>query len=576
MLVVLTVSDGPEEGRKLTLVEGQSIVVGREAPADVVIADDGYMSGRHFTVEVTGGTVLLRDLESRNKTKVNGQFVREISLTAGDIVLAGHTEFLVDIQSSSQRYETTLEDVDPEHGGRPPAGPPATPPMPVGSGETDVPRSPQGQDVFDSPFDEPAPNVRGAIGDPGVNKPAVSDASHENALPPSSAKKKSSASPIQSMTGSGSPLFGGGDSAQDSGFGNPFGDAPAKSGSGSSPFVSVGADPGVGPVNPLHQQPPPAREVETHDAGLDDSFDPNTPTTGRPLTPKSDSSGSDTATEQDDVARPTPPASDPTSGRSAPTGGAAAAGSPGPVVGGAPADRPAAPVTNEERARFIADKSTQAPPLPDVYRNCVRGEATSGLATLVAAGDGETPLHISGLLQELQKSFHVVLSIHCQKIGKELPQELWTAVPLFSWLPRETSLFYCPVAIPLSQVTESGHLALLDELWGCDGMVIFLAKRSVEEGLQYIGNLPQHKIPGISMQGNFMGFAWPSVIGQMLQNQPQDVVADILGDQLGGVVTESADTKGWQFIGEPFMVDELAGLPLNIGGPVEGDGGDTK
>ncbi len=186
MLVVLTISDGPEEGRKLTLVEGQSITIGREAPADVVIANDGYFSGRHFTVEVNSGTVVLRDLESRNKTKVNGQFVREISLASGDIVLAGHTEFLVDIQEAGERFETTLDDVDPSKvvGGAPP---PMEPAIPVDPSPTDVPGAPVGQDVFDSPFDEPAPNAKVAIGDPGVSKPAGSAATPANPLPPDSA-----------------------------------------------------------------------------------------------------------------------------------------------------------------------------------------------------------------------------------------------------------------------------------------------------------------------------------------------------------------------------------------------------
>ena len=596
MFVVLTVSDGPEEGRKLTLAEGQSITVGREAPADVVFANDGYLSGRHFSVEVTEGTALLRDLESRNKTKVNGQFVREISLAAGDIVLAGHTEFLVDIQDSAHQFETTIEDVDPNQfaaaapgvypaGGNPPEGggegglgPP------VGAGGP-VPNSGQG-DVFDAPFDEPAPDAKMAIGEPGVNRPAT-DGSGGDALPPPD-KKKSSASPIQSITASGSPLFGGGigddglGDGGDSGFGSPFGDVPTGQ-SGGSPLMSVTGGTGVGPVSPLpnaNHQPPPNRDFDSPS-----SFDPNSPTTPTPPPPTPPQATPPQATPPPPTSQSTsPPATSGAEDRSSPLPNSAVpnVSTPDDMTSGlpldtattanqkapAPADPDAATPPGEspdqDRKHFVVDAAGDVGPLPDVFRHCVRSDCTSGLVQLLAKGDGETEFKISSLLLELKKHFHIALTIHCQKSGLELPQELWSAIPLFDWLPRETSLFYCPVATTLAAVEEGGHLAILDQLWGVDAMVVFLAKRSEQEGLDYLAKLRHHSIPGISGRGNFMGFSWPSVIGQLLQHQAEAVANGILGDQISGVIIEADDPNSWQFVGEKFMIDELSGLPLAI------------
>jgi pSer/pThr/pTyr-binding forkhead associated (FHA) protein len=224
MLLVLTVvSAGPEEGRKLSLGEGQKIVVGREVPADVAFPNDGYMSGQHFSVEIADGMAILRDLGSRNKTKVNGQVIREISLTAGDIMLAGGSEFLVDVQQGRQKFDTTDREFNaqapaPEHGQ---------------------------SDVFDEPFDKPADNSKVVIGEPGITAANVNPRKDGNPLPPPSAKKKSG-SPIQSMAGSTSPLFGGGAGGEESSFGSPLDNlAAADSRVGKSPFASLTGGSGV-------------------------------------------------------------------------------------------------------------------------------------------------------------------------------------------------------------------------------------------------------------------------------------------------------------------------------------------
>lgn len=88
---------GPLQDRVLRL-NGRKNTVGREPTlCDVVIQDDGYVSGKHFMIEFTeGGTILLTDLNSRHGTFVNGQRVtpdQPVNLRGGERIRAGESEF---------------------------------------------------------------------------------------------------------------------------------------------------------------------------------------------------------------------------------------------------------------------------------------------------------------------------------------------------------------------------------------------------------------------------------------------------------------------------------------------------
>src|SRR5260370_28588407 len=61
------------------------------------------MSGAHFAVECDANRCRLRDLTSRNGTKLNGELVTEAVLKNGDRVYAGRTDFIVRIEAGPQR-----------------------------------------------------------------------------------------------------------------------------------------------------------------------------------------------------------------------------------------------------------------------------------------------------------------------------------------------------------------------------------------------------------------------------------------------------------------------------------------
>jgi pSer/pThr/pTyr-binding forkhead associated (FHA) protein len=72
------------------------LVIGREREADVVLGDP-EVSRRHAALDVQGGIVFLRDLESSNGTFLNGRRVRSaIELLEGDEIDVGTTRLVVE------------------------------------------------------------------------------------------------------------------------------------------------------------------------------------------------------------------------------------------------------------------------------------------------------------------------------------------------------------------------------------------------------------------------------------------------------------------------------------------------
>lgn len=100
MRLILEIVSGPLLGKKVIVEENQSIRVGRTAKSDFP-TDDGFMSGEHFAVEGHGKVWQVKDLKSRNGTKVNGKRVDSLELSEGDRVHAGSTDFIVRIETAA-------------------------------------------------------------------------------------------------------------------------------------------------------------------------------------------------------------------------------------------------------------------------------------------------------------------------------------------------------------------------------------------------------------------------------------------------------------------------------------------
>ncbi|MFL6592281.1 MAG: FHA domain-containing protein [Luteimonas sp.] len=92
--IVLRGVGGRYHGRSFTLERPR--LVGRAADADIRI-DDPAFPERHARIDLSGNTILLRDLGSSDGSLVNGQPVRDAVLRPGDqVVFDAHHRFVVE------------------------------------------------------------------------------------------------------------------------------------------------------------------------------------------------------------------------------------------------------------------------------------------------------------------------------------------------------------------------------------------------------------------------------------------------------------------------------------------------
>src|SRR5262245_32690424 len=94
---------GPLQGALFALPEGE-VSIGRDA-SNHLYAGDGSLSRRHCVVRRAGAACTVRDLQSRNGTRVNGIPVEECGLAHGDHLSVGSSVlmFLSEAESSEAR-----------------------------------------------------------------------------------------------------------------------------------------------------------------------------------------------------------------------------------------------------------------------------------------------------------------------------------------------------------------------------------------------------------------------------------------------------------------------------------------
>jgi pSer/pThr/pTyr-binding forkhead associated (FHA) protein len=90
----LRVTQGLPSGG-LYRVEGE-LSIGRESGTTVTLADPS-VSRRHASVALVNGVPVLRDLESRNGSFVNGERVKTRTLRDGDVLTFGSTQMRVEV-----------------------------------------------------------------------------------------------------------------------------------------------------------------------------------------------------------------------------------------------------------------------------------------------------------------------------------------------------------------------------------------------------------------------------------------------------------------------------------------------
>lgn len=139
----LRVMNGPREGEKFELSEGQELVIGRDPAVDLPFEDD-LMSRRHLKVRRDWSGTHVEDLGSRNGIKVNRKKLTQKTLASKDELEVGGVKLLY---------------VDPNELPEPPADlEPSHPPVPA---VRTAPRPPPVADEPEAPK-PPAPVARAA------------------------------------------------------------------------------------------------------------------------------------------------------------------------------------------------------------------------------------------------------------------------------------------------------------------------------------------------------------------------------------------------------------------------------
>ena len=93
----VTILNGAREGESRRIAQDQ-LVVGRCSSCDLHV-EDRRMSREHFMLVVSNSRLGVADLHSTNGTRVNNKLVDVCCLHDGDIIKAGRTEFLIQLDS---------------------------------------------------------------------------------------------------------------------------------------------------------------------------------------------------------------------------------------------------------------------------------------------------------------------------------------------------------------------------------------------------------------------------------------------------------------------------------------------
>src|SRR3982074_596967 len=102
----LAITSGADAGKTVE-VQGNEFTIGREAGADLVLAD-GKASRRHAALRVLpDGRATLYDLGSSNGTFVNGQRVQSTLLNGGEQIQIGDTVLEPSAQGVGGTHGTT-------------------------------------------------------------------------------------------------------------------------------------------------------------------------------------------------------------------------------------------------------------------------------------------------------------------------------------------------------------------------------------------------------------------------------------------------------------------------------------
>ena len=137
--ITLQVAEGPDKG-KVARDLAPPVTIGRD-PDNALFLDDDRLSRFHVRIEAHGRQLLLRDLNSTNGTRVNGEVVVVRVLRPGDRIDLGRSSLICgspeELADTGRRLGVTMPAGAPDSGSGAPGGGPDSV-LSAGFGETAV------------------------------------------------------------------------------------------------------------------------------------------------------------------------------------------------------------------------------------------------------------------------------------------------------------------------------------------------------------------------------------------------------------------------------------------------------
>ncbi|MBI1249261.1 FHA domain-containing protein [bacterium] len=545
MLVVLELITGAEVGRLIRVSAGETCKVGRTSRSDVTLAKDMMISGQHFQIRNDGDHGWLKDLNSRNGTRIDHLVVtQEVMLEEGQTISAGQTQFAVRVLADAGypnsvapgKLEFNQPEMSAAHsswGTGSASSPSASSQMPPSSPLAPASRKRGGDDAPVFKYAKGyLPEDESDLGD-GDESPYFSNFSKPKPVGPSPFPNDLPRAP-----GSPMPPW---QKVTDSTFGlNPSLDFGADQlGEEETPVPEFGAelDASDSPWEPPADSDPAELNPSLVDIKPDLGLRNNTATPSNEID-NLDSSDDDPAAYRQPI--------------------------PSAAFNWRNPDYPstASPAIED-------DQPDSANQLPGSLRGLgfCEDSALSGypVAASFALGTRLAEFSPFVLIRELAKVARPVLSIHFLKAGQPVAEGV-KGVPLRRDLAPEFAslggpVLYCPEDLePFREIIE--------QMWGHDAISCAFTRKDPQEVIRHfregLFGASNDELPTAQPGPLYFAVFAPSLLSTFLALRDQETVDQLLGDVVEGVLTEVAEKPGeWQLFTKQPWTESLKKLGMN-------------
>jgi pSer/pThr/pTyr-binding forkhead associated (FHA) protein len=100
--VTLSLRSGPAAGKRF-VIRVLPAIIGRSLESAILLDADRSVSRQHAEIYQRGGWLYIRDLDSKHGTQVNGVWVSDQRLEAGDEILIGDTLLVLESGEPEKR-----------------------------------------------------------------------------------------------------------------------------------------------------------------------------------------------------------------------------------------------------------------------------------------------------------------------------------------------------------------------------------------------------------------------------------------------------------------------------------------